>query len=85
MKKNPKNIVFRRGEGHGELSQREILPDISPVMEEYMKFLQKMKKTEQKIYAMEQTKIHERIEEKKREAAQQQRKERKRSYNRDCL
>ena len=33
--------------------------------------LQKMKKTEQKIYAMEQTKIHERIEEKKREAAQQ--------------
>ena len=71
VKKNPKNIVFRRGEGHGELSQREILPDISPVMEEYMKFLQKMKKTEQKIYAMEQTKIHERIEEKKREAAQQ--------------
>ena len=36
----------------------------------------------------EQTKkrsIHERLEEKKREAAQQQRKERKRSYNRDCL
>lgn len=33
--------------------------------------LQKMKKTEQKIYAMEQTKIHERIEEKKREATQQ--------------
>ena len=34
----------------------------------------------------EQTKkrsIHERLEEKKREAAQQQRKERKRSYNRD--
>ena len=46
-------------------------PDISSVMEEYMKFLQKMKKTEQKIYAMEQTKIHERIEEKKREATQQ--------------
>lgn len=40
-------------------------------MEEYMKFLQKMKKTEQKIYAMEQTKIHERIEEKNREATQQ--------------
>ena len=33
--------------------------------------LKKMKKTEQKIYVMEQTKIHERIEEKKREAAQQ--------------
>src|SRR5699024_367292 len=34
----------------------------------------------------EQTRsIHERLEEKKREAAQQQRKERKRSYNRDCL
>ena len=29
------------------------------------------KKTEQKIYAMEQTKIHERIEEKKRETIQQ--------------
>ena len=29
--------------------------------------------------------IHERLEEKKREAAQQQREERKRSYNRDCL
>ena len=29
--------------------------------------------------------IYERLEEKKREAAQQQRKERKRSYNRDCL
>ena len=42
-----------------------------PVMEEYMKFLQKMKKTEQKIYAMEQTKIHERMEEKNREATQQ--------------
>ena len=49
----------------------EIPPDISPVMEEYMKFLQKMKKTAQKIYAMEWTKIHERIEEKKREATQQ--------------
>ncbi len=69
-KKNPENILFRRGEGHGDLSQWEISPDISPVMEEYMKFLQKMKKTEQKIYAMEQTKIHERIEEKKREATQ---------------
>ena len=34
----------------------------------------------------EQTRsIHERLKEKKREAAQQQRKERKRSYNRDCL
>ena len=54
-------------------------------MEEYMKFLQKMKKTERKMYTMEQIKIHERIEEKKREAVQQQRKERKRSYNRDCL
>ena len=31
----------------------EIPPDISPVMEEYMKFLQKMKKTAQKINAME--------------------------------
>ena len=29
--------------------------------------------------------IHERLEEKKREAAHQQRKERKRNYNRDCL
>ena len=71
MKKNPENVLFRRGEDHGDLSQREIPPDISPVIEEYMKFLQKMKKTEQKIYAMEQTKIHERIEEKKREATQQ--------------
>ena len=38
---------------------------------EYMKFLQEMKKTERKIYTMEQMKIHGRIEEKKREAAQQ--------------
>ena len=37
---------------------------------EYMKFQQKMKKTERKMYTMEQIKIHERIEE-KREAAQQ--------------
>ena len=36
----------------------------------------------------EQTKkrsVHERLEEKKRETAQQHRKKRKRSYNRDCL
>lgn len=39
--------------------------------DEYMKFLQEMKKTERKTYTMEQIKIHGRIEEKKREAAQQ--------------
>lgn len=69
MLTNPGNsLCFRGFRFSGNIV--EIPPDISPVMEEYMKFLQKMKKTAQKINAMEWTKIRERIEEKKREATQ---------------